>query len=433
MPFHAPADEQLDRNRIAALQQEKLASLLQAASAGNGFYRAKLAGIDPASAARSIESLPFTTKDELLADQAAHPPYGTNLSFPVRDYCRYHQTSGSTGAPLRCLDRATDWQWWKHCWAVIFRAAGVTANDRFVFPFSFGPFIGFWAAFECAVDMGNLCLPAGGMTTRARLRYLLDNGVTFVCCTPTYALHMAEAAAAEGLDLAASPVRALIVAGEPGGSIPATRERIESAWGARVFDHAGMTEVGAYAFECVERPGGLHVTESEFIAEVIDPATLRPVSDGQAGELVLTNLGRIGNPAIRYRTGDVVRLSRGRCACGRWFARIEGGILGRIDDMVIIRGNNVFPAAFEGILRRFADIAEYRVAVTEAAGLAELLLEIEPAAAADPRVLKEQVTQAVRDALNLRPVVKIVEAGSLPRYDMKAARWMRRNQNPSRT
>ena len=155
------------------------------------------------------------------------------------------------------------------------------------------------------------------------------------------------------LDLAGSDVRSLIVAGEPGGSIPATRARLESAWGARVFDHIGMTEIGPWGFECVEEPGAVLAMESEFIAAVIDPATGEPVEDGQPGELVLTNLGRSGMPLIRYRTGDRAILTRDQCWGGRWFARAEGGVLGRLDDMLIIRGQNVFPAAVEDVLRGF--------------------------------------------------------------------------------
>ena len=207
------------------------------------------------------------------------------------------------------------------CWGIIYRAAGLTEHDRLVYPFSFGPFIGFWAAFEGASRLGNLCLAAGGMTTSARLRYMLDNRVTVVCCTPTYSLRLAEVAAGEGIDLASCPVRALIVAGEPGGGIPATRKKIEQSWGATLFDHAGMTEMGAWGFQCLEDPEGMYIIESEYIAEVIEPTTGEPVPEGETGELVLTNLGRVGSPLIRYRTGDQVRLTRDRRAGGRWFAR----------------------------------------------------------------------------------------------------------------
>jgi phenylacetate-CoA ligase len=255
---------------------------------------------------------------------------------------------------------------------------------------------------------------------------MFDNGCTVVCCTPTYALRMAEVAAVEGIDLPAAIVRKLIVAGEPGGSIPSTRRRIEQAWGARVFDHTGMTEIGALGFECEQSPGGVHLIESECIAEVIDPITGKPVADGEAGELVLTNLGRWDSPLIRYRTNDQVRLTRGqRCACGRWFARMEGGILGRIDDMVVVRGNNVFPGSIESVVRRFEAVAEYRVEVVEDGAHTNLCVELEPASSVDPDGLTTSVARAIQDALNFRPDVKSVPPGSLPRFEMKARRFVR--------
>src|SRR5262249_11667698 len=158
------------------------------------------------------------------------------------------------------------------CWAAYFRMVEIRPDDVLFFPFSFGPFLGFWTAFESAAWQGALCLPGGGMSSTARLRFMLDNRATAVLCTPTYALHLAEVAAREGIDLPRSAVRMVIVAGEPGGSIPGTRQRIEVAWGARVFDHNGMTEIGPAGIECPAKPLGLHLLESEYIAEVIDPA-----------------------------------------------------------------------------------------------------------------------------------------------------------------
>jgi phenylacetate-CoA ligase len=236
---------------------------------------------------------------------------------------------------------------------------------------------------------------------------------------------MAEVAQEERIDLPASPVAKLVVAGEPGGSIPATRRKIEQAWGARVYDHTGMTEIGPLGFECDPSPGGVHLIESECIAEVIDPATGQAVADGEEGELVLTNLGRCDSPLIRYRTNDQVRLTRGRCACGRWFARMEGGILGRIDDMVVVRGNNIFPAALEAIIRRFDGVAEFRVQVIEEASLPQLCIDLEAANGTDPRQLTEQVGRGIQDAFNFRAQVNAVEAGSLPRFEMKARRFTR--------
>lgn len=429
----------LDRERLDALQQEKFRVLLQTILPHNAFYARKLAdaGVTAPEAIRSLDDLrrlPCTTKEEVLADQAAHPPYGTNLTFPLIEYVRLHQSSGTSARPLRWLDTAASWNWLLDCWKLIFSAVGLRREDRLFFPFSFGPFIGFWGAFEGAARLGNFCLPGGGMSSTARLQCLFDHRITIVACTPTYALRLAEVAAEEELDLAGSTVRALIVAGEPGGSIPATRERIEEAWGARVFDHTGMTEIGASGVECLESPGGVHLLETELIVESIDPQTGQPVADGEEGELVLTNLGRIGSPLIRYRTGDLARLRRSRCACGRHFARMEGGILGRADDMLLIRGNNVYPSSIEAILRRFAEVAEYRVQVVGSGSLAQVLIDVEPMPGeangpTQPEMqtnLANRIGRAVRDTLMFRPQVSVVPPGTLERFEMKARRYVRR-------
>ena len=425
-------DESLDAAALSRLQRDKLAAMLREILPRNAFYQRKFAGVGFDAARDPLHKLPLTTRAELEQAQLEQPPYGTDLTYPLERYCRYHQTSGSGGRPLRWLDTADGWAWVRTCWERIFRAGGATAADRAVFAFSFGPFLGFWAAFDAAHSLGMLALPAGGLSTSARLRMILDNGATIVCCTPTYALHMAEVAAQERINLAASTVRKIFVAGEPGGSIPAVRSRIESAWGARVYDHSGMTEMGPVAFECDPCPGGLHVNEPEYIAEVIDPHTLQPLPEGSdaTGELVLTNLGRWGSPLIRYRTGDQVRLVRADrpCACGRWFARLEGGILGRIDDMFIVRGNNVFPTAVEAVIRRFPEVAEFRLTVTEGGGLTQVRLEIEPApdAAADGGHLAKRIAGAVQQSLSFRADVVAVPPGTLPRFELKAKRFVRK-------
>jgi phenylacetate-CoA ligase len=426
-------EEGLEPVALARLQREKLAVMLREVMAGNAFYNRKLVHVSFDPLRDPMEMLPLTTRAELEQDQVDHPRYGTNLTYPLERYCRFHQTSGTGGRPMRWLDTPQGWAWFRGCWEMIFRAAGAKPGERAIFPFSFGPFIGFWAAFEAAVNMGLLAIPAGGLSTSARLRMTIDNQASIVCCTPTYALRMAEVAAEEKIDLTRSGVRALIVAGEPGGSIPSVRSKIEAAWGARVHDHTGMTEMGAHSFECAPRPGGLHVIESEFIAEVIDPQTHQPLPEGstEAGELVLTNLGRWGSPLIRYRTGDLVRLTRpeSACECGRWFARLEGGILGRIDDMFIVRGNNVFPTAVEAVIRRFDEVAEYRLTVVEGAPLTQVKLEIEPAAGSDAgesSTLAPRVAAAVQQALSFRAEVVRVAPGTLPRFELKAKRFVRR-------
>src|SRR6266511_1824714 len=363
-----------DRSVIGSHQVVQLRRLLAALIPANGFYAKKLLAVGLTADIRSLDEfaqkVPFTTKQEIVEDQRAHPPYGTNLTFPIDRYTRFHQTSGTTSTPLRWLDTPESWDWMVESWTEIFSAAGATAGDRVFFAFSFGPFIGFWLAYEAAQRIGCLCIPGGGLNSAARLRVMIDNAATIVCCTPTYALRLAEVAAEEKIDLRAAPVKTLIVAGEPGGSIPALRARLQELWpGARIFDHHGMTEVGPVTYECPKCPGALHVIESAYFAEVIQPGAGTTAGSGEPGELVLTTLGRTGSPLLRYRTGDVVRhgtrnselgtpglpppamIGRQPCACGRHTLRLEGGILGRVDDMVGVRGVNIFPSAVDDLIR----------------------------------------------------------------------------------
>jgi phenylacetate-CoA ligase len=403
----------------------RLRALLAEVLPGNRFLARKLAGVRPDDlrGPADLARLPFTTKPELAADQAEHPPYGSTLSYPVERYSRLHQTSGtSTGRPLRWLDTPDSWEAVLRCWLVSFPFMGLSPADRVFFPFSFGPFIGFWSAFEAASRYGALVLPGGGMPSTARLRFLIEHEATVVFATPTYALHLAELAAKERIDLAGSPVRMLVVAGEPGGTIPATRQRIEDVWGARVFDHYGMTEVGPVAVETVDTPGEMILLESEYIAEVLTPNGTDPVPDGEYGELVLTNLGRAGCPLVRYRTGDLVRVSTTPDPAGRTWRRLAGGILGRADDMIHVRGNNLYPAAIEAIVRRFPAVAEYRIHVDHTGPLADLRIEVEPADGHDGPALADAVGRAVRDELLFRVEVTAAACGSLPRFELKARR-----------
>jgi phenylacetate-CoA ligase len=313
-------------------------------------------------------------------------------------------------------------------WEQVLRTAGVASADRMFFAFSFGPFLGFWLAFEAALRMGCLCQPGGGLSSLARLRSILDQGATVLCCTPTYAIRLAEVAVEEKIDLTGSQVELILVAGEPGGSIPATRARIEQLWpGARVFDHHGMTETGPVTFQCRARPGVLHVMENAYLAEMVDPRSGRAAPHGQAGELVLTTLGRTGSPLLRYRTGDLVKPAvESVCQCGRSELALEGGILGRTDDMVVIRGVNVYPSAVEDVVRGCGGIAEYRVNISAEEALTELSIQIEP----DPRcpnetALVQKLQKAFESALALRVGVALAAPGTLPRFEMKGSRWIK--------
>jgi len=394
--------------RARADQLKQLREGLPAVLRGNRFYRARLHDVRSWD---DFERLPFTTKPELVADQAGTPPFGTNLTFPLDRYVRLHQTSGSSGqAPLRWLDTAESWGWWRRIWAEhVYSAAGVGARDRVFLAFSFGPFIGFWSAFAGAEQLGALVIPGGAMSTEQRARAIMELGATVLCCTPTYALRLAEVGTGLGIDLSASPLRVTIHAGEPGASIPATRDAIDRAFGAYAMDHSGMTELGPTGFSCVMRDG-LHLIESEFIFEVIDE------------ELVATNLGRWGSPLIRYRTGDRVRLSREPCPCGSPFPKLVGGILGRVDDMVTVRGVNLYPSQVEDIVRRHPEVVEFVLEHRRGRQMGEVTLVIE---CTDGAVVAERLEAELRQALGARIGVRQVELGTLPRAELKAKRLIR--------
>jgi phenylacetate-CoA ligase len=416
------------RAELRARQDERLRLLLAELST-NRFYREKFgfAGIKMSEArgAADLRALPFTTKIELAAEQLEHPPYGRLLTYPLSRYRYLHQTSGTTGRPLRWLDTAEDWETFLQCWAQVYRGAGVTENDLVFCAFSFGPYVSHWTGIDGARYVGALALSGGGMSSEQRLRAILDNRCTVLVCTPTYALHLAEVAARLGLDIRSSDVRVTIHAGEPGASVPNVKRRIEEAWGARCFDHAGATEVGAWAFDCQADDGAIHLNELEFIFEVIDPKTCEAVEEGTRGELVITTLGRPGMPVLRYRTGDLVELTTEPCECGRSLARIKGGVLGRADDMMSVRGVNVYPSAIDDLIRAVPSIVEYEVEIRWVSEMDDLLLKIETDGQRPFAEVERAILAAFRAQLNIRVSVVQAASGSLPRYEFKARRYKR--------
>ena len=404
-----------------ARQLAKLNALLAKILPDNRFYAAKLGGLSLPLDWSDFMSLPFTTKAELVADQRASPPLGTIATYPPERYLTYHQTSGTTGHPLMVLDTRESWAWWIECWQYVFRSAGVTERDRLFLAFSFGPFIGFWAAHAAGLRLGAMGIPGGGLDSRARLRMLASTQATVLLSTPTYALRLAEVAREEGTDLSTLGVRVTIHAGEPGASIPAVRDRIQSAWGATCFDHSGATEVGAYGYTCAAQTG-LHIIESEFIVEILDPRTAAPAEPGASGELVITNLGRDGWPVIRYRTGDLVRAGGHACDCGRTFQLLPGGLVGRADDLMVLRGINIYPSSIEAIVRDF-DVGEFRIVRTRRQEMEELLLEVEA-----PDEVAGALADAFSERLAVRIPTRVVPAGSLPRFELKARRVVDRRE-----
>ncbi|MFT6862923.1 MAG: phenylacetate-CoA ligase [Akkermansiaceae bacterium] len=379
---------------------DKINGLLAALST-NSFYRKKLGGLTSVSSLEEFSAkVPFTTKAELAADQKAHPPYGTNLTYPLADYHRFHQTSGTSGQPMTWLDDPRGWHWLLGNWEWVWENAGVERGQAAFFPFSFGPFLGFWAGFEAAAALGIRVIPAGGLSSENRVKMMARLRPEILCCTPTYGLRLAEVAE-NARELG---VKKIIVAGEPGGSLPEVRNRLIEAWGAEVIDHHGMTEIGPVTVGDPQDPGRLLIRHESYFCEVIN-------QDEQGiGELILTTLGRHGSPILRYRTGDLVKPDKD-------FA-LKGGIIGRADDMVVVRGVNLYPGAVDEVVKSIAGIEEYEVLIEEANSMAEVRLRAEGTGATE-------LQNRLREIFSLRIPVEEVPPGTLERFEMKSKRWKR--------
>lgn len=419
------SDELLSRDELTSCQTEKLQLMLREIYGQNQFYTGKFnaAGIRPEDISEldDLKNLPFTTKSELMADQEKEG-FAANLTYPMERYTRFHQTSGTTGKPLHVFDTNESWDWWGSCWAQVLSGAGVTAEDRLFCAFSFGPFIGFWASVEGAKQDGTLMIPGGGRSSIDRLHLMRDTQSTVLCCTPTYALHLLEVAREHDFDLETLKIHTTIHAGEPGANVPATKKRIESGWSSLCYDHAGASEIGAFGFESRNNRHHLSIIETEFIAEIIDPLSGKPAAEGTTGELVLTNLGRWGFPVIRYRTGDAVTVPA-FAKTNQGLLSFEGGIIGRSDDMMIIRGVNVFPSAIDNFIRRFPEIGEYRVTVDKTGSMDKLKIEVELVDGCDTASVHAALLRTVSSELGLRPDLHTVGYATLPRSEGKAQRF----------
>ncbi len=400
------------------------------AYASSPFYRRKLdaAGVRP-EAIRGLDDLarlPFTTKDELKANQQERAPWGDFLAVPLEECLRVHQTSATTGRPVLMLDTAEDWDALVGIYARSLYAYGIRRTDMAMPAFSFGPWIGFWLGFYALQRLGCLVFPSGGMATEQRIDALLNYPITVWGSTPSYALFVAEQAGKRGIDLAReAKVRITWHTGEPGAGIPATRERIEKAFGARCFDLPGLTEIAPWGFACGGRQGAEHIHEDFALAEVLDPESGRIVAPGGEGELILSRLTHRAMPLLRYRTRDIVRLLDGPCPCGRTFLALDGGVLGRLDDMKKVRGVIVSPGRVEEIVRAHAGVEEFLIVLRRVEGLDDLLVRLDPAPDLSPERradLRERVAKDLHVGLGIRTTVEVTEPGALPRWDHKAKR-----------
>ena len=431
-PYWNPRHETMPREDIEALQVRKLRNLLAWAEAEVPWHAERLRGAgvtsDGVSSLDDLRRIPFLTRDEWMQGQLDRPPYGTMLAAPPERAIRYHTTSGTTGStPIRVLDSMKDWEWIAEMWCYGLWGLGVRPADTMFVAFGYSTFIGFWGLHYAGEKIGCLVLPGGALTTEQRVRQIVEMGATVVASTPTYALRMAQEARQLGIDLAGSSVQRLVLSGEPAGSIPATKKLIEEQWGAKAGDTAGMTELGTIMiFECSEQPGGTHIIEDHYIEEVVDPETDRPVANGELGERVVTSFGRGFLPVIRYRTRDfVVRMPGTSCSCGRTFDIYDGGIRGRVDDMKLVRGTNVYPRAVEALVREHPEVDEFQIHLFTEEGVRdeiEVVVEI-PDRDADHEGVMSRLRKSLAEAHeNLRFGVREVEVGTLPRFELKAKR-----------
>lgn len=429
--FWNPKTETLPREQLRELQLAKLRRQVAWAKARSPHYRRTLRDVDPDRLRTwaDLEHLPFLSREEWMAGQEARPPYGELPVVGPEAAIRVHTTSGTSGrTPLRALDSRKDWSWAAEMWCYALWGAGVRPHDVGYVAFGYGSFIGFWGLHGGLEKIGALTVPGGAQTTASRVQQIVDFGATVVASTPTYALRLAQEAESLGVDLPRSAVHTLILSGEPAGSIPETKALIERAWGAKAIDTAGMTEVSTIVmFEPGDQPGGCHIIEDHFIEQVVDPSTGREVDYGERGERVCTSFGRSTTPLIRYRTADlVVKVPAATAGNGRTFDLYAGGIIGRVDDMKLVRGTNVYPGAIEAIVRGHGGIEEFQVRLEHLDGRDEVILLVEP----HPTVSEDGWTALARDLATdlagahegLRFLLRRAETGSLPRFELKAKR-----------
>ncbi len=430
-----PKIELMPKNELRRLQLKRLNGVIRYAWENCRFYRdiMERRGITPDdifTLEDFYKKFPVTRRDDLDKDQLENPPYGTRLAVPLGAALRYHTTSGTTGKPpVKAFDSERDWIWSGDVWASSLYNFGVRPSDVVIVAFGYGSFVGFWGAHYGFEKIGCRVHPTGGMDTKTRIHMIPDLGITVLCCTPSYALRILHIAKEEGVDLAArSRLSMIVVAGEPGASIPATRELIERGFDAHLGDFMGTTETaGLTASSCSMLCGGLHINEDRFLVEVVDPATLESVGYGKRGMMILTPLVKEAMPLIRYATNDIVILEKGDvCPCGRVFDMFRGGILGRYDDMVKVRGVQLTPQMVEEIVRCFPEVEEFFTTVDERDGLDTLFIKFELRAGAEAQ-LAEQVSLKIKEKtkaeIGLTPEVLVQPYNSLPRFELKARRF----------
>jgi phenylacetate-CoA ligase len=426
--------ETLPREKLEELQLQRFKERMQYVYARSPMYQRKYdeAGIKPSDIRTldDIQHVPFTVKEELRESQAQHPPWGDFICILPEEGVRVFQTTGTTGIPVKAILNKTDWT--RHYYEQFMHfmyGYGIKTSDILFVPFGYGLYIAWWG-FQAALEQaGVMIVPGGAQSSENRIMNIFDWAATVVCGTPTYLLYLGDTAKKMGKPLADSAIRIVVAAGEPGANVPATKKAIEQLWGAKCYDDIGSTEITNFGFECVAQKG-THVIESMFYAECLDPDSLKPVVPGEIGELVLSNLCTESMPLLRFRIRDLVRFNTQTCECGRTFLRLDGGILGRSDDMFQFAGVNVFPSAIENLIRQVPEFSnEYQIVIPKMGSGKHIKIRIEPETA---EIADQQMAQAVKKfvetvkyRITITPDVEVVGIGDLPRFELKAKRLIR--------
>jgi phenylacetate-CoA ligase len=431
--FWNPVLETLSQERLRNLQLRKFQRIFSWAYDRSRFHRALYdkTGIRPDDI-RSIEDIRHVPKVEkaMMRDvQRKDPfPYGDALSVPLEAVTEFRQTSGTTGQPVYQADTWADWEWWAECWSYILWAQGYRPSDRVFIPFGYNVFVAFWAGHYAAEKIGCEVVPGGVLDTKARILKIQELRPTAMMATPTYVLGMAATAREKmGIDPAGLSIEKITCAGEPGASIQTTKQRMEAAWGAKVYDHAGATEIGAWSYECRAQPGGTHVNDAMFLIEIEDVETGDPIEEpGRRGKMIITALDREAQPCIRFDSKDIIEWAGEACPCGRTFRVIKGGVRGRADDITKVKGVLLSPAAVEEVVRGMEGLGdEYEVVVEQVGDVDRITLKVElKSDAQDLRMgLEDRLKDELRLKTNLGYHLEFHDYGSLPRYDVKARRF----------
>jgi phenylacetate-CoA ligase len=428
-----PVLETLPHPKIRDLQFRKFKRIFQWAYDQSKFHRqlydqARIKPADICSLA-DVRRIPTVEKSMMRPVQRKDPfPYGDPLAVPLEEVVEFRQTSGTTGQPVYQADTWQDWEWWAECWSYILWAQGYRPRDRVFIPFGYNVFVAFWAGHYAVEKIGAEVVPGGVLDTQARVLKIQELRASAMMATPTYILSMADTARTKlNIDPRSLSIRKITCAGEPGASIPSTKQRMQEAWNAKVYDHAGATEIGAWSFECEEQPGGLHVNEPFFLVEIQDLQSGEIIEEpGRKGKMIITALDRQGQPCIRFDSKDVIEWQEDQCPCGRTSRLIKGGVIGRADDITKVKGVLLSPSAIEEVVRSITGLGnEFEIIVDKVGDIDRISLKVEIVKGKESQrpSIENELKDQLRLKTNLGYELEFHEYGTLPRYEVKAKRF----------